>query len=170
MTHFLQRKKKIEEKHVWALVNIQQNQHHSPPPESCSHSLTDHDACLSQRKETTPFPSTPTPWHSFLGRFSPLFCATFRLCLSLSDARDVSKLPPRFTFFTFTSSMRLSCCSTTSNGVYCSALGNLCFEWSEHEMMQGQRCVGNLNRDVCRCSLLCRLLSLCFQFPINSAQ
>lgn len=53
--------------------------------------------------------------------------------------------------FTFSSFRRLSCRST-SNGVYRSAPGILYFEWSEHEMMQGGRCVVNLNRDVCRCS------------------
>lgn len=74
--------------------------------------------------------------------------------------------------FTFTSFMRLSCCSTTSNGVYCSARRILHFEWSEHEMMQGERCVVNLNRDVCWCSLLCRLLSFCSQseYSINSIE
>lgn len=80
-----------------------------------------------------------------------LFCATFRLRFSLSGAADVSKLPTCLKCFTFTSFRRLSCRST-SNGVYRFAPGILYFEWSEHEMMQGERCVVNLNRDVCRCS------------------
>lgn len=50
--------------------------------------------------------------------------------------------------FTFTSFRRLSCRST-SNAVYHSALGILHFEWSDHEMMQGERCQLNLNGDVC---------------------
>lgn len=157
-------------------TNIQRKKSAEPapqlPPESCSRFLTDHRAStnlsfqtthhhilrrlpFSEEKKTAPFPSTPTPQkHSVFRSFLPPFCATFRLSFSLSGAPHVSKLPLCLKFFTFTSFMRLSCCSTASNGVYCSAQGILYFEWSEHEMMQGERCVVNLKRDVSRYSLL----------------
>lgn len=141
------------------------------PAEPCSRFLTDPRASTNRSHQTSHRHHTlrrclPLREGLHFHRHPPLdirplgrlfHCATFQIVFR----PDVSKTPQIFPHLPL--SWGSAAVRRHQMVFIVQPRGNLCFERSEHEAVQGERCVVNLNRDVCRCRLLRRSLSASIQ-------